>query len=495
MLRIGPDDPVVEDLSLSNRALDSRISSTSSDTKGTLYSVLEQFQRHIFATGLLEPDSKVIVGYSGGADSTCLLHLLKSLGYDIVAAHLHHGQRPDADKELNLCEAFCSELGVPFVSGKADVPKMSKDLKIGIEEAGRLARYNFLEQAYRRLECELIATAHTRTDHVETVLLNLTRGTGPQGLAGIPARRQNIVRPLLPFSRSDTTLYCKNNGLWYHDDPGNEDVDFSRVRVRHLVAPELAVINPNFEEAIARCAKIVDEEDRFLNGAAAAALEQSEVTLNDALSFLTRDLELAFDKSKLLSLPPVLFKRAVRLAFQSLGASIDFAHTEFIAENVQDNSGSITAEGGEVVCEWKEGIVHFRVLRPTTTFRFGITIPGETESNEFGWKITARVSKPNGAQQTRTGLTVELPKDQVHGELYFRSCQTGDSMQPLGFDGTRKLSDLLSEAGLTPAARVRLPLICDFLGPIWAPGVCFSNRMYKSVECDSVVVLTFEPTN
>ena len=455
----------------------------------------ERFRQHLLISSLVAPDAKILVGYSGGADSTCLLHLLKNAGFDVVAAHLHHGQRPEADKELSLCEAFCQTLDIPFVSGKADVPRMSKDLKIGIEEAGRMARYNFLEQASRRLDCDLIATAHTRTDHVETVLLNLTRGTGPSGLSGIPARRQNIVRPLLPFSREESVQYCHDNGLWFHNDPGNVNIDFSRVRIRKRVTPDLAAINPNFESAIARCASIIDEEDRFLNGAAAAALEQSEIALNGDLAFLTRDIEIAFDKGNLTGLPTVLFKRAIRLGFQSLGSPLDYNQTELVAQSIQHPTGSVTSDGGEVVCEWDEEKVHFRVLRPTETFRFGITCPGETESEEFGWRITARTRPATEKQQVRASLTVELPKNQVQGELFFRSNQKGDKMQPLGFEGTRMLSDLLSEACLTPAARVRLPLICDFLGPIWAPGVCLSNRMYRSFECDSVVELTFEPIN
>jgi len=455
--------------------------------------VQERFQRHLDETNLIAPNAKVLVGYSGGADSTCLLHLLKQAGVDVYAAHLHHGQRVEADKELKLCEAFCNEQEIPFISGRADVPRMSMDLKMGIEEAGRMARYNFLEQGAKRLECDLIATAHTRTDHVETILFNLARGTGPQGLAGIPVRRQNIVRPLLVFSREETVAYCQEHGLWFHNDPGNDNLDFSRVRVRQRISPELEIINPRYEAAIAKCASIIDEEGRFLNGAAAAALEQSEVVLNGPLAFLTKDVELAFSKSHLMSLPPVLFKRASRLAFQALGASLDFEQTEFLLARIQDLRGSLTADGGEIVCEWDDERVHFRVLRPTEPFRFGITCPGETESEEFGWKLTAIERPAPSMSQQRAALIVELPKSHVKGDLYFRSCQPGDSLQPLGFEGTRKVSDLLSEAKLTPAARVRLPLICDFLGPIWVPGVCFSNRMYRGDNSSTVVELKFEP--
>lgn len=439
--------------------------------------------------------SRLLVGYSGGADSTCLVHLLATLGVDFVAAHLHHGQRAEADKELALCEAFCNSLGVPFVSGRADVPRMSEELKIGLEEAGRMARYNFLHQAANRLECNLIATAHTATDSVETILFNLTRGSGPSGLTGI-SNRDAIVRPMLIFSRQETIAHCEENGLWFHSDPANSDLDFSRARIRHRVTPELAAINPEYEKAILRCAEIIAEEDQFLNGAAAAALERAEIPLNGQLGFLTRDAEIAFDHAALASLPAVLFKRAIRLGVEALGAGLNFEQTATIAEAyAKGDLGAVTAEGGQVAVEWNEQKLHIRQLQPTEPFRFKLTRPGETESEHFGWKITCFETPASENRNQRDGLRVELDIEATKGELYFRSAQPGDSMQPLGFEGTRKLSDLLAEAKLTKAARSRLPIICDFVGPIWAPGVCLSHRINKNPGCERVLVLQFEPIN
>src|SRR4051794_31978473 len=120
--------------------------------------MLDRFREHLETSLLIPEGAQVLVGYSGGADSTCLLHLLHEMQVSIVAAHLHHSQRHEADTELKLCQAFCEELGVPFVSGRADVPRMSRDLKIGVEEAGRRARYEFLESAAARIGCDLIAT-------------------------------------------------------------------------------------------------------------------------------------------------------------------------------------------------------------------------------------------------------------------------------------------------------------------------------------------------
>lgn len=455
--------------------------------------MLEAFRDHLETSGLIPPGVRVLVGYSGGADSTCLLHLLHLAGVDVVAGHLHHGQRSEADEEQRLCEAFCDQIGVPFATGKADVPRMASDMKIGLEEAGRLARYNFFQQAAFRLECQLVVTAHTRTDHVETILLHLARGSGMSGLAGIPARRDNIVRPLLPFSREQAREYCKNLGFWFHDDPANEDLSFSRARVRHRIVPELKAINPAADEAIARMADLVDEEDRFLNGMAAAALEQSEIELNGELAFLSKDCEAAFDRGKLGTLPPVLFRRALRLAVQMLGASLERDHLAKIELGVATlPNGAVTAEGGQVVVEWRDDIVQARQLQPTEPFRYALTIPGETISDEFGWQFAAYESE-EPAKQQRASLEVAIPQRAIKGPLYFRTAQVGDQMKPLGFNGNRKLSDLLSEAKLTLAARSRLPIVCDLVGPIWAPGVCLDNRMKLETPNDRTIVIRFGP--
>ncbi len=454
--------------------------------------MLEVFKDHLERTRLIPLGARVLVGYSGGADSTCLLHLLHSVGVDLVAGHLHHGQRAEADAEQRQCEEFCDQLGIPFATGKADIPQMASDMKIGLEEAGRQARYAFFQQAAFRLECQWIATAHTKTDHVETVLLHLARGSGLGGLAGIPIKRENIIRPLLFVSREDARAYCSERGLWFHDDPANEDLTFSRARVRHRILPELKAINPAADDAIYRLSSLVDEEDRFLNGMAAAALEQSEADINGELKFLTMDCEAIFDRNRLSTLPPVLFRRAIRLAVQAVGANLERDHLAKIEFGVGSlPNGSVTAEGGEVVVVWGEDQIHVRQVRPTEPFRFALTVPGETSSDEFGWQFTA--VNCVGGEQSRASMQAVIPRIALKGSLYFRTAQTGDAMRPLGFDGARKLSDLLSEAKLTQAARSRLPILCDLVGPLWAPGICLDNRLKLIEPTSETIIVRFGP--
>lgn len=456
--------------------------------------MLERFVRHIGSRGLLTSSDRVLVGYSGGADSTCLLALLNEAGFDVVAGHLHHSQREEADAEAVNCEAFCDSIGVPFATGQADVPGMARDNKIGLEEAGRKARYAFLESAAHQLGCTHIATAHTKDDLVETQLLNLSRGTGLLGLASIPEKRGWIIRPLLPFTKAETRGYCMERELWFHDDPANTDLSFSRARVRHRIVPEFLILNPAFLDSSFRLAATAGDEDRFLNGLAAAALEQCERKLNGALRFLSLDLEMAFERSKLVGLQEVLVKRAIRLGAEALGGSLDFEQTQLAVHGIaSDSSGSVTAEGGEVVIEWSKDLVHLRNLVVDTPFRFPLTSPGETESPVFGWKFTVSTGPPDGFPKEPSCLHQWVDDSKVEAGMHLRSIEAGDSLVPLGMSGTKKVSDLLSEAGLTLAARRRLPIICDGAGPIWLPGIAVADRVKIDSGTELAVKIEFGP--
>jgi tRNA(Ile)-lysidine synthase len=157
--------------------------------------------------------------------------------------------------------------------------------------------------------------------------------------------------------------------------------------------------------------------------------------------------------------------------------------------------GSVTAEGGDIVVEWTDDRLLVRTLLPTTPFRYGLTVPGETFSDEFGWKFTAYEEPYAGVLPKRASLETQIDPSGARGTLYFRTAKPGDEFCPLGFEGHRKLSDLLSEAGLTPAARARLPIVCDMIGPLWAPGVCLHDRVKPGPKTVNVLTLRFDSLN
>lgn len=453
--------------------------------------MLDRVQERLKALKV-EKSARIVVAYSGGPDSTALLQILVDLGYDVVAAHLNHGMRSEAADEAEFLRGICAKLDVPFYVANANVSLAAKELGIGIEDAGRRARYEFLQRLSLHLGDVIVATGHTQDDHVETVLLNLTRGTGLDGLRGIPAERDNIVRPLLDVTRAETRRYCVERGLSTLSDPGNENEAFSRVRIRKRVVPELMAINPAVLSTVSRLADTIREEVEFLNGIAARALEESELSTNGKLSFLTRDCEVVLDATQLNRWPIQVIRRSVSLVARSLGSALDHSQLQALGEAVQTGGQiSVTSEGGDVDAVVKGGRVQLAQKAEVRPFREHLDASGAVDSAELGW--TLKVGPGTWHRHERDALDVSIDRSSLRAPLHFRNLEPGDRIMPLGFSGHRKVADLMSEAGLTLAARRRLPIICDMIEPIWVPGVCLSQRVAASATSETVIRMTFGP--
>ena len=209
---------------------------------------------------MLPPSGGVmLVAVSGGRDSVCLLHYLAAMPRDftVAAAHLNHGQRPTAGRDVDFVRQLCRELDVPLTVERADVPALARERGVGLEEAGRMARYDFFRRTADRLGAQRIATAHHAADQAETVLLNLVRGTGMQGLAGIPPVRGRIVRPLLETSREDIETYLEIHRLSHVEDETNRDTALRRNLLRREVMPRLAELHDGAAANICRTAELL----------------------------------------------------------------------------------------------------------------------------------------------------------------------------------------------------------------------------------------------
>ncbi len=409
-----------------------------------------------------------------------------------MAGHLNHGLRPEAEKESELCAAFCEELGVPFAGGKADARAIAQTFRLSIAEAARRARYEFLQQAAHQLDCAVIVTGHTADDHAETILLNLSRGTGLRGAAGIAQQRDNIVRPILAATRAETRAFCTERGLWFHDDPTNFLEDAPRIRIRQQVMPALTAINPRAMEALARFAELAREEDAFLDQAAGSLLQQAERPSEHPLAFLTRDLEIRLDRAFLVAAPAVLRRRALRLLARYLGTELDHEHAESLAAQlVSGEEEAIDLPGGEVRLRLQAEDVLAERIQEEEPFRYPVTLPGETFADAMGWVLTATVTPPDDYQRPARSLDVKIDAKATKGGLHFRSAQTGERMQPLGMDGTKLISDMLRESGLSRHARRRLPLVCDLVGPVWIPGIAIASRVAITPTSREAIHLKF----
>jgi tRNA(Ile)-lysidine synthase len=222
----------------------------------------------------------LLLAVSGGPDSMALLHGAARLGtWRISVAHLDHGLRPDSAGDASFVADAAAALSLSCTIRRADVAALAKAEGRTVEEAGREARYRFLEDVAAAEA--LIATAHTADDSAETILLNLVRGSGLTGARGIPARRGRVVRPLIGERRASLRRALDEAGIAYRLDPTNDQLDAARNRIRHEVMPAVERLNPAAVEALTRFGRLAADDDALLDGIAAAELTRRRTPEGD----------------------------------------------------------------------------------------------------------------------------------------------------------------------------------------------------------------------
>lgn len=413
--------------------------------------------------GMLPPSGgTMLVAVSGGRDSVCLLHYLATMPRDfsVAAAHLDHGQRPTAGRDVAFVRQLCRELDVPLTVERADVPALARQRGVGLEEAGRMARYDFFRRTADSLGAQRIATAHHAADQAETVLLNLVRGTGMQGLAGIPPVRGRIVRPLLETSRDDIETYLKTHGLSHVEDETNRDTSLGRNRLRREVMPGLLSLHPGAAASICRTAELLRREDAFLDSLAAAYLPQEGLSAS---------------RERLLSAPEVLRLRALRLLAGRLPVGKkDFTAAHYRAlEDLCRTGGALSLPGGaSAVC--RDGALTLSDA-PTPLDEAALR-PGDNLAGL--WRITLSDAPVPDALALRSGPWTVRP------------WRRDDRLTLPGSRGSRSLKRLFAERGIAPPERDTWPVLCLAGRPaaVWRVGIdqkalpeCSGDTIYITI--------------
>jgi tRNA(Ile)-lysidine synthase len=409
---------------------------------------------------LLERGDRVLLAVSGGSDSVFLLYSFLELkgiySLDIAVAHFNHGIRGDeADRDEEFTGKLAKKFGLKFYSKKENVIEFAKEKGMSLEEAGRVKRYHFLEEKLREWGGNKIATGHTLTDTVETLLFNLVRGAGPKGISGIPPKRGNIIRPLLPLRREEIKNYLDKEGIPYRVDLTNLDTKIVRNFIRIKILPLLRRISPGFEERVLRTSELLRETVEYMERVADGEI------LNLKKPALPG--EIILEREGLLKLPPIVRRWVYYRLF-----NLNFEHTEAIEKLIKRRGTHHLPDGWKVDVSYGD----IRFYRDESTLRereieIGINTIGEINM-VLEVKRTKRVEKD-------TPFTVYFPADSVNFPLLLRGKKDGDKIfvKP---GMTKKLKKIFIEKKIPRWKRNLIPILEDKGGILWVVGVVKSFR-------------------
>jgi len=413
----------------------------------------------------------VVVAISGGPDSTALLHALvqlrSKLRFRLRAAHLHHGIRgADADADARAAASLARKLDVPFSTHETDVPAQAEAGGISLEVAAREARYEWLESVANRFQANRIATGHTANDQAETVLINLLRGTGPRGLAGIPYVRGRIIRPLIALTREEVEEYCREHDLTFRVDRSNRDASFLRNRVRSEVLPLLGRIQPAIVSQLVRLAEIMRAEDNFLSEHAENALRGVAVQRPGEVGILI---------SLFSALPAGLARRVLRAAIARVKGDdldIEFERVDAVLRlATEGRTGAVVQLPGGLRAERTYGEI---VIAPApaeeavVTREWTLPVPGTVTLQELGLEIAASRSRAKRPPPSPLAALVDAAK--VGPPLLVRTRRRGDRFRPIGMKDSVKLQDFFVNAKVPRGDRDRVPLVLSGEDIIWVVG-------------------------
>lgn len=428
--------------------------------------VLERVRTYIEENRLIGRGDHVIAGLSGGADSVCLLLLLeklqKELELTITAVHVHHGIRgASADRDMAFAGKLCSELEIDFMPVWKDVVQTARKNHQTVEEAGRAVRYEVFEQVASERGGSVIAVAHHMDDQAETVLMNLLRGSGLRGCAGIPVQRRGktarVVRPLLCLRRKEIEQWLRLQGQTWCTDETNQGTDYLRSRVRNCLIPLIEEqYNRQAADHLAAAAGDFREADQYLRERARELMERWKRA--------SEETRVVMPVEGLLLQPPILRRYLIQEGLSRLGGEKDIGRTHIEAA--------------------------LSLLQKTGTKR--IMLPGGREARicyqDFileKKKSASRDEKPKKGEKNRVTFTIffagekKIPQnccvnwfdyDTIKEGLLMRKRRPGDRICVRADGSTQKLSDYMINARIPAELRDRLLVLASGSNILWVPG-------------------------
>ncbi len=406
----------------------------------------------------LPESTPILVGFSGGADSTALLFMLceygKRFGANIYAAHINHCIRgAEADRDEDFCKELCNKLGIEFFTLRADVPSIAKNRGESIETAARNVRYEFFGKIMKEQDIPLLATAHNANDNLETMLFNLSRGSSLSGMCGIPLTRPcdggTVIRPILGMTKEEIYTFCEEHSLSYVTDSTNTDTDYTRNKIRANIIPLLCEIN---EGAVKNSARL------------AHALRADELCLESMKDMFYEGLcdENSVETEKINGSPEAISSRVLVSLYKNVsGNTLEYTHIEALRELSRKNvpHSSVTLPLGiEAVIE--NGRIVFQKKLPKKNYEpYSIAlVEGNNVISQTNCEIIIEYSQ-NTKNIYKNSILTTIDFDKIVGRLYVRERRAGDKLLVGGMH--KSVKKLMCDKKIPLSLRMRLPVICD----------------------------------
>lgn len=415
---------------------------------------------------MLNNGDTVVVGVSGGADSMFLLNYLLSvqekLNLKLIVANVEHGIRgQESIDDTKFVREFCSKYNLCFKTISIDAINGAKEQGMTTEEYSREMRYSF----FHSLNPDKIATAHNLSDNVETVLFRLSRGTSIKGMCGIPAKRGNIIRPLLDVTGDEIRAYCAKFNIPYRIDSTNESDEYTRNHIRHNIIPQFQKTNSSFEQNVSRFLNTVKEDESCLTIMAEKCLDEC----------FKRD-SLVLEKLKGYHIS--IQKRAIIKFYDMYGISLDELHLNGVMELLNRPSRYQISKNYFAISDKRR--LRLAVFEENIDFNDYI----------LNKKIISRKEFLTKCELLRKQFDFYCDYDKIEGNIWFRARESGDEISPAGRDCTKSLKKLFNECQIDVEKRDSIPVICDQRGIIGIYGICCDERVKIDNTTTSVILIS-----
>lgn len=425
----------------------------------------KKFESNIVKNQLFSKHHSLLLAISGGIDSVVLAHLLKKGGFNFSLAHCNFKLRA---KESEADEAFCKELskklGVTFYSKAFDVDAYCKKNKLSIQMAARELRYNWFKELIKNNNFNYLVTAHHANDVVETIFINLARGTGINGLKGIPEKTENIVRPLLHFTKEEIVVFAEKEKIAFRTDKSNLEAKYERNFLRLKIIPELKKIHPNLEQTFLNNVSNFKEEAQIVND----FLEEKRKQL------LTKKGEV-FVLDKILLKKEKQLKTILHYIIEPFGFNI--SQTIDIITNIKENGnvGKLFNSPNHTLTIDRD----FIFLKPSVNFSFEtLIIHSISELKKIDFIQVKDIKEFNHL----TGKELVIEKEKLIFPITIRLKKNGDKFKPFGMKGFKLVSDLLKDQKLNAFEKENCKILENGNGEIvWVIGYRSDDR-YKVTE-------------